>query len=85
MEFNADTLLKYQEIKDCIEERAEVVLKEYFKFKNWNFPKDFSLGEVEILDNNEVRIEYYGFQDKDREYVPMDYFLTLDNKFLSNY
>ena len=84
MKFDKDILIKYQELKESIEEKAEEVLKAYYKFKQWRFPGDFSLDDVTIISKDKVCINYYGFQDHDCEYIPMDYFLTLDSKYLND-
>lgn len=78
MNINKDLLLKYEELKTIIEDRAEEVLKEYFKLKKWKFPTDFSLESVDIINENKVCINYYGFQTADCEYLSIDYFLTMD-------
>lgn len=83
MELNKYILIKYANLKEAVENQAEKALKEYYKFKKWKFPTDFSLENVEI-GKEEVYINYYGFQDYNTECLTMDYFLTLDNKKLNN-
>lgn len=82
MEINKDMLIKYEELKNIIEDRAETVLKEYFKLKKWKFPTDFSFESVDIINAKKVCINYYGFQTNDSEYLSIDYFLTMDPNIL---
>lgn len=83
MKLNKDVLIKYEELRDEIENQAEKVIKEYFKFKGWKFPSDFSLEDVGLGTKKDVvYINYYGFQDYSSEVVPLEYFLTLDNNLL---
>lgn len=81
MELNKDILINYADLKEKVENQAEKVIKEYFKFKNWKFPSDFLLEDVQI-NKDTVCISYYGFDSYDFDTVPMDYFLTLDNNLL---
>ena len=56
MELNKDVLFNYADLKEEVENQAEKVLKEYFKFKNWKFPSDFILEDVQIDDKIKVYV-----------------------------
>lgn len=57
------------------------VLKAYYKHKGWDFPSDFSLSDV-FLSHGNVCIYYQAFDSSDNECLPIEYFLTLDSKYL---
>lgn len=82
MTLSIEDLDKYNQLQLLIENRAEKVLKELYKHRKWNFPKDFSLNRVDISELESVCIFYYGFMTNDSEVVPIEYFLTLDPKTL---
>lgn len=76
MQLNKEMLLSYGNLKAIIEERADIVMKEYFKSNGWNFPTDYSINYVDVY-NDKVDISYYGFMNNDNLIVSIDYFLTL--------
>lgn len=82
MNINKETLIKYGELKNIIENKAVEALKEYYKFNDWKFPSDFSLEGVSI-ENDQVYVNYFGYDTADTDCFPIDYFLTLDSTYLA--
>lgn len=78
---NKETLIHYDKLKELVEKKAEEVLKAYYEYKKWDFPSDFSLENV-FLSDGKVAINYHAFDSLDDECLPIEYFLTLDSKYL---
>lgn len=76
-------LKEYERLKDKMEDRAIEVIKDYYDYKSWRFPTDFGLNYIDI-GNDCVFIYYYGFCSDNSELVPINYFLTLDRKYLED-
>lgn len=81
MQLNKEMLINYGNLKAMIEERADIVMKEYYKFNGWNFPTDYSINHIDVYDGK-VDISYYGFMNNDNIVVPIKYFLTLNEELL---
>lgn len=74
-------LSEYQKIKEEIENRAEEIIKDYYDYKNWDFPNDFSIENVNI-DEDEVCISYFAFDTNEDEVLPIHYFITKNREYL---
>lgn len=83
MPTNKKDLYKYSNLKEKIETKAEDILRDYFDYKNWKIPTDFSITSVDVADKK-VYINYYGFMDNDCEIVSIEYFITKDRKYLND-
>lgn len=78
-----ETLQRWSELKDNIEERAWNVLADYHQYKGWGVDSCMWVEDVSI-DVDEVLISYFSLGDTHMERVPLDYFMTLDRRFLEN-
>lgn len=81
MLINKRDLYTYSNLKENIEAKAEEILKDYFDYKNWKIPNDFSITSVDVADKK-IYISYYGCMDHDCEIVSIEYFMTKDRNYL---
>lgn len=72
-----DSLMYYQKLKKHVEGQAECVFKKYCKDNQIEFPTDFGIEGVEIIDKDTVCVNYYGWQNYDEIYFSMEYFLNI--------